>query len=134
MPNVSTEMATRSAAGRRNGDIGFPTAGFRWTGEQPGGAAGCRAGATEPDRHVPELVVRCAVPVPLSAADTADADVRRLPCGGDHRLRRARGRPRPGRPRMTTNRSAPSPTVVPVLVYPDVAAAVAWLTDAFGFR
>jgi uncharacterized glyoxalase superfamily protein PhnB len=35
---------------------------------------------------------------------------------------------------MTTNRSAPSPTVVPVLVYPDVAAAVAWLTDAFGFR
>ena len=35
---------------------------------------------------------------------------------------------------MTTNRSAPSATVIPVLVYPDVRAAVAWLTDAFGFR
>jgi uncharacterized glyoxalase superfamily protein PhnB len=35
---------------------------------------------------------------------------------------------------MTTNRSAPAPTVVPVLVYPDVRAAVAWLTEAFGFR
>jgi uncharacterized glyoxalase superfamily protein PhnB len=31
------------------------------------------------------------------------------------------------------NRSIPSATVVPVLVYPDVRAAVAWLTDAFGF-
>src|SRR5215218_7927216 len=35
---------------------------------------------------------------------------------------------------MTTNRSAPSATVIPVLVYPDVRAAVAWLTDALGFR
>jgi uncharacterized glyoxalase superfamily protein PhnB len=35
---------------------------------------------------------------------------------------------------VTTNRSAPAPTVVPVLVYPDVRAAVAWLTAAFGFR
>jgi uncharacterized glyoxalase superfamily protein PhnB len=35
---------------------------------------------------------------------------------------------------VTTNRSAPSATVIPVLVYPDVRAAVAWLTDAFGFR
>jgi uncharacterized glyoxalase superfamily protein PhnB len=35
---------------------------------------------------------------------------------------------------MTTNRSAPSATVIPVLVYPDVRAAVAWLTAAFGFR
>lgn len=35
---------------------------------------------------------------------------------------------------MTANRSAPAPTVVPVLVYPDVRAAVAWLTEAFGFR
>ncbi|CCH87600.1 Glyoxalase/bleomycin resistance protein/dioxygenase [Modestobacter italicus] len=35
---------------------------------------------------------------------------------------------------MTTNRSAPSATVIPVLTYPDVRAAVAWLTDAFGFR
>lgn len=32
-----------------------------------------------------------------------------------------------------TNRSAPPPTVTPVLVYPDVRAAVAFLTDAFGF-
>jgi uncharacterized glyoxalase superfamily protein PhnB len=31
------------------------------------------------------------------------------------------------------NRSAPSATVVPVLVYPDVRAAVDWLTAAFGF-
>ena len=31
-----------------------------------------------------------------------------------------------------TNRSLPSATVIPVLVYPDVRAAVAWLTEAFG--
>jgi uncharacterized glyoxalase superfamily protein PhnB len=35
---------------------------------------------------------------------------------------------------VTGNRSAPAPTVVPVLVYPDVRAAVAWLTAAFGFQ
>lgn len=34
---------------------------------------------------------------------------------------------------MITNRSAPVATVVPVLVYPDVRAAVAWLTEVFGF-
>ena len=34
---------------------------------------------------------------------------------------------------MHTNRSIPSPTVVPVLIYPDVQAAVDWLTAAFGF-
>ena len=34
---------------------------------------------------------------------------------------------------MRTNRSIPSATVFPVLVYPDVRAAVAWLTEAFGF-
>jgi uncharacterized glyoxalase superfamily protein PhnB len=34
---------------------------------------------------------------------------------------------------MLSNRSAPSATVIPVLVYPDVRAAVAWLTEAFGF-
>jgi uncharacterized glyoxalase superfamily protein PhnB len=34
---------------------------------------------------------------------------------------------------VETNRSAPSATVTPVLVYPDVRAAVAWLSDAFGF-
>jgi uncharacterized glyoxalase superfamily protein PhnB len=35
---------------------------------------------------------------------------------------------------MLTNRSfTPPGTVVPVLVYPDVRAAVAWLTEAFGF-
>jgi uncharacterized glyoxalase superfamily protein PhnB len=34
---------------------------------------------------------------------------------------------------MLTNRSIPAATVIPVLVYPDVRAAVAWLTGAFGF-
>jgi uncharacterized glyoxalase superfamily protein PhnB len=32
------------------------------------------------------------------------------------------------------NRSIPSATVIPVLIYPDVRAAVDWLTAAFGFR
>lgn len=35
---------------------------------------------------------------------------------------------------MKPNRSVPPPTVVPILVYPDVRAAVAWLRGAFGFR
>src|SRR4051794_20399224 len=35
--------------------------------------------------------------------------------------------------RMRSNRSIPASTVVPVLVYPDVRAAVAWLAEAFGF-
>jgi uncharacterized glyoxalase superfamily protein PhnB len=34
---------------------------------------------------------------------------------------------------MKPNRSVPPPTVVPVLSYPDVRAAVAWLSAAFGF-
>ena len=34
---------------------------------------------------------------------------------------------------MIDNRSLPTATVIPVLVYPDVRAAVAWLTEAFGF-
>jgi uncharacterized glyoxalase superfamily protein PhnB len=34
---------------------------------------------------------------------------------------------------MQPNRSIPSSPVVPVLIYPDVRAAVAWLTGAFGF-
>jgi uncharacterized glyoxalase superfamily protein PhnB len=34
---------------------------------------------------------------------------------------------------MRINRSAPIATVIPVLTYPDVRAAVAWLTDVFGF-
>jgi uncharacterized glyoxalase superfamily protein PhnB len=34
---------------------------------------------------------------------------------------------------MKANRSIPAPTVIPVLVYPDVRAAVAWLSGAFGF-
>jgi uncharacterized glyoxalase superfamily protein PhnB len=33
-----------------------------------------------------------------------------------------------------TNRSAPAATVTPVLVYPDVREAVAWLERAFGFE
>jgi uncharacterized glyoxalase superfamily protein PhnB len=35
---------------------------------------------------------------------------------------------------MLTNRSAPPATVTPVLVYPDVRGAVAWLEQAFGFE
>ena len=34
---------------------------------------------------------------------------------------------------MLTNRSLPTATVIPVLVYPDVRAAVVWLSEAFGF-
>ncbi|MGI5236852.1 VOC family protein [Dactylosporangium sp. CA-139066] len=34
---------------------------------------------------------------------------------------------------MRTNRSIPAATVIPVLTYPDVRAAVAWLEAAFGF-
>lgn len=34
---------------------------------------------------------------------------------------------------MKRNRSVPPTTVVPVLVYPDVRAAVEWLTTTFGF-
>jgi uncharacterized glyoxalase superfamily protein PhnB len=34
---------------------------------------------------------------------------------------------------MQPNRSIPASPVVPVLIYPDVRAAVAWLTGAFGF-
>jgi uncharacterized glyoxalase superfamily protein PhnB len=35
---------------------------------------------------------------------------------------------------MLTNRSAPPATVTPVLTYPDVRAAVAWLEAALGFE
>jgi uncharacterized glyoxalase superfamily protein PhnB len=34
---------------------------------------------------------------------------------------------------MKRNRSIPPATVIPVLVYPDVRAAVDWLSSAFGF-
>jgi uncharacterized glyoxalase superfamily protein PhnB len=34
---------------------------------------------------------------------------------------------------VRANRSIPSAVVVPVLIYPDVREAVAWLTAAFGF-
>lgn len=34
---------------------------------------------------------------------------------------------------MRPNRSIPSAVVIPVLIYPDVREAVAWLTTAFGF-
>jgi uncharacterized glyoxalase superfamily protein PhnB len=37
-------------------------------------------------------------------------------------------------PIVLSNRSAPPVTVTPVLAYPDVRAAVAWLTSAFGFE
>jgi uncharacterized glyoxalase superfamily protein PhnB len=35
---------------------------------------------------------------------------------------------------MLTNRSMPPGVIVPVLAYPDVAAAVEWLCDTFGFK
>jgi len=35
---------------------------------------------------------------------------------------------------MKANRSIPQATIVPVLIYPDVRAAVAFLTTAFGFQ
>lgn len=35
---------------------------------------------------------------------------------------------------MKPNRSIPTPIVIPVLVYPDVREAVAWLSAAFGFE
>jgi len=34
---------------------------------------------------------------------------------------------------MKPNRSIPAATVIPVLIYPDVREAVAWLSAAFGF-
>ena len=34
---------------------------------------------------------------------------------------------------MLVNRSAPGATVVPILVYEDVAKAIEWLCDTFGF-
>ena len=34
---------------------------------------------------------------------------------------------------MKPNRSIPASTVIPVLIYPDVREAVAWLGAAFGF-
>jgi uncharacterized glyoxalase superfamily protein PhnB len=34
---------------------------------------------------------------------------------------------------LKPNRSIPQATVIPVLIYPDVRAAVAWLSAAFGF-
>jgi uncharacterized glyoxalase superfamily protein PhnB len=34
---------------------------------------------------------------------------------------------------MRQNRSIPSATVIPVLIYPEVREAVAWLSAAFGF-
>jgi uncharacterized glyoxalase superfamily protein PhnB len=34
---------------------------------------------------------------------------------------------------MRPNRSIPAPTVIPVLIYPDVREAVGWLATAFGF-
>jgi uncharacterized glyoxalase superfamily protein PhnB len=35
---------------------------------------------------------------------------------------------------VKSNRSIPDQTVVPVLIYPDVREAVAWLEQAFGFK
>lgn len=35
---------------------------------------------------------------------------------------------------MLTNRSMPDDVLIPVLAYPDVPEAIAWLEEAFGFR
>jgi uncharacterized glyoxalase superfamily protein PhnB len=35
---------------------------------------------------------------------------------------------------LPANRSVPAAVVIPILAYPDVRAAVAWLADVFGFR
>jgi uncharacterized glyoxalase superfamily protein PhnB len=35
--------------------------------------------------------------------------------------------------RMLSNRSIPNASVIPVIAYPDVKQAAAWLSDAFGF-
>ena len=35
---------------------------------------------------------------------------------------------------MITNRSVPTDTLLPHVIYQDVAAAMAWLTETFGFR
>ncbi len=37
-------------------------------------------------------------------------------------------------PGVKANRSVPQVTIIPVLIYPDVREAVAWLANAFGFR
>jgi uncharacterized glyoxalase superfamily protein PhnB len=37
-------------------------------------------------------------------------------------------------PLVKANRSIPAATVIPVLTYPDVRAAVAWLAAAYGFE
>src|SRR5260370_42020249 len=41
--------------------------------------------------------------------------------------------PKAERHTRIVNRSAPTATVVPVLVYEDVAKAIGWLCEAFGF-
>lgn len=52
----------------------------------------------------------------------------------DPACRNRRSGSRPTLAGVGTNRSAPPATVTPVLIYPDVREAVAWLTSAFGFE
>ena len=51
-----------------------------------------------------------------------------------HRVCEPRAEPIDRRKSLKPNHSVPPATVVPILVYPDVRAAVDWLTGAFGFR
>jgi uncharacterized glyoxalase superfamily protein PhnB len=51
---------------------------------------------------------------------------------GERRVH-AFGRPLISCAAVLPNRSIPSSTAIPVLVYPDVRAAVSWLSEAFGF-
>jgi uncharacterized glyoxalase superfamily protein PhnB len=83
---------------------------------------------------------------PLHRDEFGTAACPRRPLGQGAEIQGARGLrselrtgSRPGSsgrypPLVLTNRSAPPVTVTPVLVYPDVRAAVAWLESAFGFR
>src|SRR5215216_7251981 len=71
----------------------------------------------------------------VSGAHTVRHDVRDRLAGKpavDRRSRSEDGLARKGA-FVKVNRSVPPPTVVPVLVYPDVRAAVRFLTAAFGF-
>jgi uncharacterized glyoxalase superfamily protein PhnB len=80
----------------------------------------------------------------VAMSPALDRTVRALQAAGLE-LRRIREQPTPAGaprqaffrlklvPRVKPNRSIPAPTVIPVLIYPDVREAVDWLGTAFGF-
>ncbi len=93
------------------------------------GAPGChgpQAGQVDRPRER-----NCTGPAELDAVHAQDRP---------HRASMRTGSPFFGGPRrgvesagMKLNRSIPAATVIPVLIYPDVREAVAWLSAAFGF-